>query len=285
MRRFLIVAIAATVAVFSATDASSFTPDPSIVAHRGDVDDAAENTLEGIQRSIDSGAEALEFDVRYAGTNTPVIIHDATLDRTTNCTGLVTSRSATSLGTCDAGNDQGYSATKVPSLYDVMKLIHDVEYDGVLQVELKTVPTPVQAGLTLNRIYRFELESQVTFTSFRRDALSAIRTGGVFNGQALTWNGDTGWIFRASEEGIAWSLTEYSDLIPYGVDVSAEEVQEAHDNGVRVTLGSESWNGPLAAIGPDFLIVNQLDETLALREQARRVRPPTGEVPSGVPAL
>jgi glycerophosphoryl diester phosphodiesterase len=259
---------------------------PVVIAHRGDVADGPENTLPAINRAIGSGAEGIELDVRYSKPSAtwpvgvPVLMHDATVDRTTTCTGAVSGLTATALAACDAGFDAGYTPTGVPTLYAAMSAIVDAEYSGELQVELKTVQTPAQAALTLNRIRRFGLDDQVTFTSFSRPALAAIRAAG--------WTGRTGWIFRQADASTAWNLAEYSDLIPYGVLVYAEDVEKAHANGVRVTVGSESYSRSVVALGADYLIVNQLDVTLAVRQAvAECLIPPStnASVRVGVPQV
>ena len=60
---------------------------PLFIAHRGDAGSAPEATNAAFRSAIAKGAAAIEMDVRYTKTKVPVILHDLTLDRTTNCTG------------------------------------------------------------------------------------------------------------------------------------------------------------------------------------------------------
>lgn len=62
------------------------------MAHRGAAAEAPENTMEAFERAVELGADALELDVRAAADGTPVVIHDATLDRTTPEEGPVRER-------------------------------------------------------------------------------------------------------------------------------------------------------------------------------------------------
>jgi glycerophosphoryl diester phosphodiesterase len=62
---------------------------PLIIGHRGARGHEAENTLASIRRALEMGVDMVEFDVRAAKTGEPVVIHDATVDRTTNGTGRV----------------------------------------------------------------------------------------------------------------------------------------------------------------------------------------------------
>jgi glycerophosphoryl diester phosphodiesterase len=68
-----------------------------VVAHRGASAEAPENTLGAFELAAGLGADGLELDVRRAGDGSPVVIHDATLDRTTDASGPVAARSAAEL--------------------------------------------------------------------------------------------------------------------------------------------------------------------------------------------
>jgi glycerophosphoryl diester phosphodiesterase len=78
-------------------------PYPKIVAHRGGGSLAPENTLGAIRLGASMGFKAVEFDVMLAGDGTPVIIHDETVDRTTNGRGRVPDMSYEDLARLDAG--------------------------------------------------------------------------------------------------------------------------------------------------------------------------------------
>src|SRR5262245_47667531 len=93
-----------------------------IVGHRGARGVAPENTLAGLRRGIADGADALEFDVRVLRDGTPVLLHDPTLNRTTNGHGEIAQMIADDLREVDAG--RSFSATfageRVPRLADVL---------------------------------------------------------------------------------------------------------------------------------------------------------------------
>src|SRR3954467_7790525 len=67
----------------------------TVIAHRGDRSAAPENTIAAFRSAIEKGAEAIELDVQFSRTGYPVVIHDATLDRTTTCSGKVSSKTVT----------------------------------------------------------------------------------------------------------------------------------------------------------------------------------------------
>lgn len=77
-------------------------PKPYVAADQGDCVFAPENTLVAFRNGFRLGADDLEGDVNISADGVPVIIHDATLDRTTNCTGKVSDRTLAEIKACDA---------------------------------------------------------------------------------------------------------------------------------------------------------------------------------------
>ncbi len=84
---------------------------PGITAHRGGSSEAPENTLASIKHGVAVGADVVEFDVRTTSDGAFVLMHDATLDRTTNCSGAVSSRTLAQLASCRTDRGQQPIAT------------------------------------------------------------------------------------------------------------------------------------------------------------------------------
>jgi glycerophosphoryl diester phosphodiesterase len=74
-----------------------------VIGHRGNRAHAPENTLVSLLEAVALGVDAVEFDLRVSVDGVLVVIHDATLDRTTNASGPVAARTAAELGRLDAG--------------------------------------------------------------------------------------------------------------------------------------------------------------------------------------
>jgi glycerophosphoryl diester phosphodiesterase len=74
-----------------------------VIAHRGSSSEAPENTLPSFEAAVRRGADAIELDVRLTADGAPVVIHDATLDRTTDRTGPVAALTLAELRAVDAG--------------------------------------------------------------------------------------------------------------------------------------------------------------------------------------
>ena len=84
--------------------------------------DAPENTLPGFQQAIDRGVEWIETDVRLTRDGHHIILHDSTLDRTTNGVGPVEQKTLDELRLLDAGCwfDQAFAGTPLPTLRDIL---------------------------------------------------------------------------------------------------------------------------------------------------------------------
>jgi glycerophosphoryl diester phosphodiesterase len=134
------VALAITLCLVS-TSAVQAAPDPPgsnviLVAHRGAVGPGQpENTLAAFRQAIASGAEAIEIDLRGTRDGEVVVIHDATVDRTTNGTGAVADRTLAQLRQLDAGRGE-----RIPTYQEVLRLVAgtgivlllDIKKGGVL---------------------------------------------------------------------------------------------------------------------------------------------------------
>ena len=123
-------------------------PPPTVIAHRGFSGIAPENTLPAMRLAIDSGADMVEFDVRTTKDNQLVVIHDATVERTTNGTGYVSRYTLQELQALDAGTwfSQAFSGTQVPSLKEVLQLCNGSVY---MNIEVKT---DEQSTVVLDRL-------------------------------------------------------------------------------------------------------------------------------------
>lgn len=114
-----------------ASDTLAATPDPAaaakrvtqIVAHRGASAERPECTLESIKRAIETGATAVEVDVRTSKDGRLFILHDTTLDRTTNGSGNANDLPLVELQKLDAGSwfDSSYAHVRIPSLIEAAR--------------------------------------------------------------------------------------------------------------------------------------------------------------------
>src|SRR3972149_8380299 len=100
-------------------------PDPILFAHRGASAHAPENTLPAFELALDQGADGVELDAKLSADGQVVVIHDRTVDRTTDGHGRVSDLSLAVLRSLDAGgsySDQ-YRGVKIPTLEEVFETI------------------------------------------------------------------------------------------------------------------------------------------------------------------
>lgn len=119
--------LASSIALAQATPASPATTKKIVViAHRGEHLHHPENTMPAFQAAIDAGADYFELDVRTTSDGKFVIMHDNTLDRTTNGTGEVYKHTFDEIRALDAGSkfSSAFVNTKVPTLDEAFDLAH-----------------------------------------------------------------------------------------------------------------------------------------------------------------
>ena len=94
-------------------------------AHRGDVARAPENTLAAIRSAIEGGAQQVEFDVQFTSDRALVIMHDDTVDRTTDGSGRVSDLTRAELRALDAGSwyHESFRGTTIPLLAEVLAIV------------------------------------------------------------------------------------------------------------------------------------------------------------------
>lgn len=153
-----------------------------VVAHRGNRAHAPENTVEAFTQALALGVDAIEFDVHLSRDGVPMVIHDPTLERTTDARGDVRSFTAGELRRIDAGArfsaDGGRTfpyrgrGIGVPTLEEVLALTRDLP----LIIELKTVEASLPALALLERLGAF---TRVLVGSFLDAALVPFQHAGV----------------------------------------------------------------------------------------------------------
>ena len=113
---------------------------PLNFAHRGARTYAPENTIAAFQQALAHGADGIELDVRVCKTGEWIVMHDATLGRTTTGRGYVRRAPLDKIRGLDAGNyfSERFRNERVPTLVEVLKLMHE---RCLLNIEIKALPT------------------------------------------------------------------------------------------------------------------------------------------------
>jgi len=110
----------------------------TIVAHRGLGEGLPENTLAAFKHSIDHGVQIIELDLRVTRDGQLVVLHDLTLDRTTDCSGAAADMTLARIRQCDAGHGE-----RVPTFAEVIALVRGTPVRILADVKSGTPVEPV----------------------------------------------------------------------------------------------------------------------------------------------
>ncbi len=255
------------------TDYSFFRGDkPRIIGHRGAAGEAPENTLASFQRAFDDGAAYVELDVRLTKDEEVVILHDSSVDRTTDGRGLVSDLSLQDLKALDAGygftHDRGASYAyrghnlRIPTLEEFFTTFPDAK----TIIELKPAPS-ILIGHVVEIVRRFGKEQDVLLATEDdaimlglrqaiRDQNPPVATGFSYGEVAafMRWMGGSAADFAAA--GQAFQIPcEYGGLTL----VSDESVQASHGLGLEVfvwTINDPTEMKRLLDLGVDGIITD-----------------------------
>ena len=136
-----------------------------IVAHRGARASEPENTVRAMNRAFECGADAVEIDLRFTSDHKLVVIHDDTLERTTNGAGKVCDMTIAQLRALDAGKGE-----RIPELSEALSVAK--RYSRTLVLELK------EAGMewqVLEEVAEAGLEDKVIISSFIHTSLRNLK--------------------------------------------------------------------------------------------------------------
>lgn len=136
------------------------------VAHRGYSVEAPENTLAAYRAAKAAGFKYAECDVQFTSDNVPVLIHDATIDNTSNGSGTVANMTYNQLIGYDFGSWKGseFTGEKIPRFEDFIHLCRDIGLHPY--IELKTDMTASQIEKLVQIVRRHGMSGKVTWISF-----------------------------------------------------------------------------------------------------------------------
>ncbi len=231
-----------------------------VVGHRGAAGLLPENTLKGFRHAILLGVDYVECDVHLTRDGHLVVMHDATVDRTTNGHGAIRDLTLARLRTFDAGDGE-----QVPTLDEVLETIKG---QVRLLCELKGAGTE---RATVATVRAHALTADVTFTSFLMERLAAVRAlGEELQLGAIVADPTDFDLGRAVAVGANSIGVQYRN-------VCLRIVEAAHHAG----LGVRAWNpdtwreqAAMIALGVDGIGSNRPDILLAHLQEQRDTRRP-----------
>jgi glycerophosphoryl diester phosphodiesterase len=244
-------------------------PTPVIFAHRGASAHAPENTLAAFELALQQGADALELDVKLSADGHVVVIHDATVDRTTGAHGKVKDMSLADLRSLDAGSffSAKFQGEKIPTLEEVFEAVGRRTF---INVELTNYSTPrdhlVESVCML--VKKFGLQKHILFSSFLpRNLANARRYLPEVPAGLLALDGLLGWWSRS----FGFAFGKYDALHPNLKDTTPNLIYFAHRLQRRIhvwTVNGEEELRRLFKWGVDGVFTD--DPQLAVRLRAEK---------------
>jgi glycerophosphoryl diester phosphodiesterase len=197
-----------------------------LVAHRGFAREAPENTLAAVSHAADAGANAVEVDVRAAADGTPVVVHDATVDRVTDAAGAVDGSvpaELDSLSVLDSGEG-------IPTLDAVLARASDRGLP--VNVELKE---PGVAAATVDAVHDSALPATAVWaSSFDVDALRRIADANATTDGPAVDTALLAWTRRRDPVATAVDCDCVAVHPQYRTTIAGDLVDRAHAAGLDV---------------------------------------------------
>ncbi|WP_422479027.1 glycerophosphodiester phosphodiesterase [Pleomorphochaeta sp. DL1XJH-081] len=228
-----------------------------VYAHRGFSGRYPENTMVAFEKAAEAGCDGIELDVQLTRDGQLVVIHDETVDRTTDGSGLVSAYSMAELGKLNASSPlPAYTAiTRIPSFEEYCAWAASTA-GVVTNVELKSsvIYYPDLERKALDMVIRYGLEGRVFFSSFNHLSILEIKRmaphipcGALVEQQGLKYAG-----YYCEKFGFDY-------FHPGRPSVTKESVAECHAHGIAVnvwTVNTVDDYRMMEAIGVDGVFTN-----------------------------
>lgn len=196
---------------------------PLVIGHRGAMGHEPENTMRSFRRALQLGADLIELDVHLSSDGALVVMHDETLDRTTNGRGLIVQKTLAELQQLDAGKGE-----RIPTLEQVLEWARGA---GIcVDIELKTGPVtyPGIEARVAEALARAQMTERAVVISFDHHAVKRMREA---DDRLIT-----GILYAARPvDPIAMARAAGAEVLaPHYGYVHAEDITLAHEAGLVV---------------------------------------------------
>lgn len=240
-----------------------------IIAHRGASGYAPENTMPAFQLALELNAEGIELDVHLSKDDEVVVIHDHTIDRTSDGEGRVRDLTLEELRKFDYGSwkDERFKGATIPTLREVLELLRD--WDGLLNIEVKGNPITYEGieDRIAQLLEEFGMTNRVIISSFNhyflrnmKDIDSQIQIGLLY-GDGLV----EPWVYAKNLKAEA--------LHPSYHAINQEVTLGCKENNVMLnpyTINNREDVERMLDLGVDGIITDYPDRVLSIRDSIDR---------------
>lgn len=248
-------------------------PRPTIFAHRGASAHAPENTLASFKLALQHGAPAIELDVKLSLDGEMVVIHDQTVDRTTDGTGRVNKLPLAALQALDAGFkfNPKYKGEKIPTLSEVFEEIGSQLF---INIEITNYASPFDAlpEKVAELVKHHGIQQSVLFSSFL--GLNLRRAHSIVPDVPLGLLTDAGIQGRIAR-ALFGSSSPYQAVHPEAGDITPHLIERFHRLNRRVhtyTVNDPSTMRRLFAWGIDGIFTDDPQTALQVLSESSASR-------------
>jgi glycerophosphoryl diester phosphodiesterase len=238
-----------------------------VFAHRGASAYAPENTLPSFQKALDMHSEGIELDVQLSADGYMVVIHDETIDRTSNGTGRVIDMTFEALRQFDYGKwfDEDFTGTPIPLLQEVLTLLKG--WDGLLNIEIKNneIPYPGIEEKLIGLLRQNDFTGRALISSFNHESIRKVRKLAPQIPAAL--------LYDFTFPRVHYQQTpEYDaqNVHPYYLNVNPRMLSYCHAHDLKVipyTVDKPAAIKRLIRMGVDGIITNSPNVAMEARRQ------------------
>jgi glycerophosphoryl diester phosphodiesterase len=226
-----------------------------VIAHRGCSGRAPENTVAAFGLAIEMKVDLVELDVQFSNDKEIMVIHDETVQRTTNGRGEVAEMTREEIQQLDAGSwfSPRFKGRKVPTLAEVFQLVKPSRSDLLIEIkEGGSLPHNFEKTI-VGVVQRYEMQNRVIVQSFSRAALGKTKQADPSLGIGLLIDYRSNNLVTEARAVGAETLVVKSNLI------KGEIIEEAHRKGLRVfvwTVNRRAEIKKMLTLGVDGIITD-----------------------------
>ncbi|WP_194408948.1 glycerophosphodiester phosphodiesterase [Microbacterium cremeum] len=226
-----------------------------IASHRGGAATAPENTLPAIAAALDSGFDYVEVDVALTADRQPVLMHDATVDRTTDGHGRLSALTLAEVRTLDAGAwfDPAYAGTPVPTLDEFLESLAASGARAIIELKGEWDAEAVTAAVA--QVAARDLERRVALASFDARTLALVAAGSdVVSRLLILKNVPADVVSAVAEAGARGVIVSRKAVLDRPAIV--DELHAAGSRVVVYTLNDDEYWDAVTALGVDGIVTD-----------------------------
>lgn len=211
------------------------------INHRGYCTEAPENTLPAYILSYEKGFRYVECDVAFTSDNVAVLLHDSTIDRTSDGSGTIASMTYAQVSQYDFGSwfSSEFAGTKIPTLAEFLALCRNYGMHPYIEIKSNANYSQEQLKIIVDLVSAYGMKGNVTYISFNLPFLQSIKE--------IDSTARLGYLVQSVSQSVIDSVkglrTGYNDAFVDSSSYGSSVIELCKSNGVSLevwTLNSEN---------------------------------------------